>query len=105
MIQELIWVLPRLVFFEDGVEDFLLGFGFTFLAEIFWRDDVGVDLLWVVVENYDFVDTEDGGGARDAAYLEGLVVGLFGVVEPGAWEGDADGPVAAFGGLEDGGWA
>lgn len=105
MVQELIGILPGLVFFEDGVEDLLLGLVLALLAIVLWRHDFGVDVQRVVVEDYDLVDAEDGAGACDATDEERLVVGLLGVVEPGAGEGDADGPGAAGGGLEDCGGA
>jgi hypothetical protein len=82
VVQELVWVLPRLVFFEDGVEDLLFGFLAFALTDVLWRHDFGVHVLWIVVVDDDLVDAEDGGCAGDPTYLHGLVIGLFGVQEP-----------------------
>jgi hypothetical protein len=101
MVQELIGVLPRFVLLENGIQDLLLALLALLAANVLWRHDLGIHIQRIVIEYDDLVDAEDGAGARDAAHEERLVVGLLGVVEPGAGEGDAEGPGAAGRGLED----
>ena len=105
MVEKLVGVLPRLVFFENRVKDFLFGLLGLLAANVLWRNDLGIDVPRIIVKHHDLVYAEDGTGARDAADLNCLVVGFLGVVEPAAWEGDADGPVSTCGGLEYCGWA
>lgn len=101
MVEELIWILPWLVFFEDGVENLLLGFAAFGAADVSIVYNFRINIHWVVVVNYDFVNAEDCCCAGDAAHLDGFVIWFSGIVEPGSWEGNADSPVTGRLGLKD----
>lgn len=79
MVEELVWILPSFVVFQDGVENLLLGASF---ADVLWINDSRIDIAWVIVEYYDFIDAIDGGCACDSSNLDGLVIRLLGVESP-----------------------
>jgi len=105
MVEKLVGVLPGLVFFENRVKDFLFGLLGLLATNVLWHNDLWIDIHGIIVKHHDLIYAEDGTCAGDTADLNRLVVGLLGVVEPAAWEGDADGPVAAGCGFEYCGWA
>lgn len=64
----------------------------------------GVFLVWLVIEDDDFVDAEDGEGASDRTGEVGLLVVGLCVGDDGAGNGDGECGFAGACGVEDGGW-
>ena len=102
MIEELIRVLPCFILLEDRIEHFLLSLLIASFSDIFWIDDPGVDVAWIIIEDDNFVDAEDGCCSGDTTNLDSFVVWFLGVQGPAARQGDGDSPIASFGRLEDG---
>jgi hypothetical protein len=104
MVEKLIGILPRFVFFQDGVEYILLRL-LTLAAHVFWRNDFGIHIDWIIIKNNNLVNAKDSRGARNATDLHSLVVRLLGIVEPASGECNADGPVTSSSWLEKSSWS
>jgi hypothetical protein len=81
VVEELVWVLPCFVVLQDRVENLLLGAAF---ADVLWVNDSRIDVGWVIIKYYDFIDAINGGCTCDSSNLNGLVIGLLSVKSPAA---------------------